>query len=39
MTEFQLNALLHPLARAGGLPQQRYHRTERPWSIMLTVNK
>jgi len=39
MTDFQANALSHPLARATGTAQERYHRLALPWSMILTVNK
>jgi len=39
MTDFQRDALTHPLARASGAGQQEYRRISFPWSIILTVNK
>jgi hypothetical protein len=39
MTDLQINALSHPLARANVVLQKRHHRLALPWSIILTVNK
>ena len=39
MTDFQLYALSNPLDKANAPFSERYHRVDRPWSIMLTVNK